>query len=85
MNYLQYYPTDVVNGEGTRCTLFVSGCTHGCRGCYNQKSWSFDNGVLFDEAMEQQIRVLNVKGSRFLVEIRCILVMLKPYFLLYSV
>ena len=50
MNYLQYYPTDVVNGEGTRCTLFVSGCTHGCRGCYNQKSWSFDNGVLFDEA-----------------------------------
>ena len=55
MNYLQYYPTDVVNGEGTRCTLFVSGCTHGCRGCYNQKSWSFDNGVLFDEAMEQQI------------------------------
>ena len=40
MNYLQYYPTDVVNGEGTRCTLFVSGCTHGCRGCYNQKSWS---------------------------------------------
>ena len=45
MNYLQYYPTDVVNGEGTRCTLFVSGCTHGCRGCYNQKSWSFDNDL----------------------------------------
>ena len=43
MNYLQYYPTDVVNGEGTRCTLFVSGCTHGCRGCYNQKSWSFND------------------------------------------
>jgi anaerobic ribonucleoside-triphosphate reductase activating protein len=52
MNYLQYYPTDVVNGEGTRCTLFVSGCTHGCRGCYNQKSWSFDNGVLFGEVVE---------------------------------
>ena len=91
MNYLQYYPTDVVNGEGTRCTLFVSGCTHGCRGCYNQKSWSFDNGVLFDEAMEQQIindlkiRALNVKGLHFPVGIRCILVMLKPYFLLYSV
>ncbi|MDP8163412.1 anaerobic ribonucleoside-triphosphate reductase-activating protein [Pasteurella skyensis] len=55
MNYLQYYPVDVVNGEGTRCTLFVSGCTHSCRGCYNQKSWSFDAGVLFDKAMEQQI------------------------------
>ena len=91
MNYLQYYPTDVVNGEGTRCTLFVSGCTHGCRGCYNQKSWSFDNGVLFDEAMEQQIindlkvRALNVKGSHFLEGIRCIHVMSKPYFLLYNV
>ncbi|MDP8079417.1 anaerobic ribonucleoside-triphosphate reductase-activating protein [Phocoenobacter skyensis] len=55
MNYLQYYPVDVVNGEGTRCTLFVSGCTHSCRGCYNQKSWSFDAGILFDKAMEQQI------------------------------
>ena len=63
MNYLQYYPTDVVNGEGTRCTLFVSGCAHGCRGCYNQKSWSFDNGVLFDEAMEQQI-INDLKDTR---------------------
>lgn len=55
MNYLQYYPVDVVNGEGTRCTLFVAGCTHQCRGCYNQKSWSFDAGVFFDQAMEDQI------------------------------
>lgn len=55
MNYIQYYPTDIVNGEGTRCTLFVSGCTHACRGCYNKKSWSFSAGVPFDEAMEQQI------------------------------
>ena len=83
MNYLQYYPTDVVNGEGTRCTLFVSGCTHGCRGCYNQKSWSFDNGVLFDEAMEQQI-INDLKDTRIKRQgltlsggIRCILVMLK--------
>ncbi|WP_032093693.1 anaerobic ribonucleoside-triphosphate reductase-activating protein [Necropsobacter rosorum] len=55
MNYLQYYPVDIVNGEGTRCTLFVSGCTHRCKGCYNQKSWSFSAGVLFDQAMEDQI------------------------------
>lgn len=63
MNYLQYYPVDIVNGEGTRCTLFVSGCTHACRGCYNQKSWSFDNGVLFDEAMAQQI-INDLKDTR---------------------
>ncbi|TDQ57951.1 ribonucleoside-triphosphate reductase class III activase subunit [Mesocricetibacter intestinalis] len=55
MNYLQYYPVDVVNGEGTRCTLFVSGCEHGCKGCYNQKSWSFSAGVPFDHAMEERI------------------------------
>ncbi|KGQ27728.1 anaerobic ribonucleoside-triphosphate reductase-activating protein [Gallibacterium anatis] len=55
MNYLQYYPVDVVNGEGTRCTLFVAGCTHQCRGCYNQKSWSFASGIPFTDAMEEQI------------------------------
>ena len=65
MNYLQYYPTDVINGEGTRCTLFVSGCTHGCKGCYNQKSWSFSAGVLFDEAMEQQI-INDLKDTRMI-------------------
>ena len=63
MNYLQYYPTDVVNGEGTRCTLSVSRSTPTGRGCYNQKSWSFDNGVLFDEAMEQQI-INDLKDTR---------------------
>ncbi|WP_386692409.1 MULTISPECIES: anaerobic ribonucleoside-triphosphate reductase-activating protein [unclassified Lonepinella] len=55
MNYLQYYPVDIINGEGTRCTLFVSGCEHACKGCYNQKSWSFSAGLPFDNSMEQQI------------------------------
>jgi len=63
MNYLQYYPVDIVNGEGTRCTLFVSGCTHGCKGCYNQKSWSFNAGVPFDKMMEEQI-LRDLKDTR---------------------
>lgn len=63
MNYLQYYQTDIVNGEGTRCTLFVSGCVHACKGCYNQKSWSFSAGVPFDEAMERQI-IRDLKDTR---------------------
>ncbi len=63
MNYLQYYPVDIVNGEGTRCTLFVSGCEHACKGCYNQKSWSFSAGVLFDQAMEEQI-IRDLKDTR---------------------
>ncbi|CZF85713.1 anaerobic ribonucleoside-triphosphate reductase-activating protein [Grimontia marina] len=55
MNCHQYYPVDVVNGEGTRCTLFVSGCEHQCRGCYNQSTWSPSSGELFDQVMEDRI------------------------------
>ncbi|MEG3754472.1 anaerobic ribonucleoside-triphosphate reductase-activating protein [Psychromonas arctica] len=55
MNYSKYYPVDVVNGEGTRCTLFVSGCVHQCKGCYNQSTWSLTAGQLFTEQLEQQI------------------------------
>lgn len=55
MNYLKYYPIDVVNGPGTRCTLFVSGCEHNCRGCYNQTAFDPKSGFLFDEEMSQQI------------------------------
>ncbi|MGI2259393.1 anaerobic ribonucleoside-triphosphate reductase-activating protein [Shewanella sp. GXUN23E] len=55
MNYHQYYPIDVVNGPGTRATLFVSGCEHQCRGCYNQSTWDPRSGHLFDEAMADTI------------------------------
>ena len=55
MNYLQYYPLDVVNGEGTRCTVFVSGCEHLCKGCHNTTSWDASKGHLFDQAIEDRI------------------------------
>jgi len=55
MNYSKYYPIDVLNGEGTRCTLFVSGCTHNCKGCYNQSTWSPSAGDLFTEELSDQI------------------------------
>lgn len=55
MNYSKYYPIDVLNGEGTRCVLFVSGCIHQCRGCYNQSTWSPDSGELFTDALADQI------------------------------
>ncbi|WP_311747198.1 anaerobic ribonucleoside-triphosphate reductase-activating protein [Proteus terrae] len=55
MNYHQYYPVDVVNGPGTRCTLFVSGCIHQCRGCYNKSTWSLTSGKLFTQEVEDQI------------------------------
>lgn len=55
MNYSKYYPVDVLNGEGTRCTLFVSGCTHTCKGCYNKATWSTKAGSEFTDALADQI------------------------------
>ncbi|MCH8476078.1 MAG: anaerobic ribonucleoside-triphosphate reductase-activating protein [Opitutales bacterium] len=55
MQYHQYFPIDVVNGPGTRCTLFVSGCEHRCPGCYNPGTWNPESGHPFDEAMVEQI------------------------------
>ena len=55
MNYHKYFPVDVINGPGTRATLFVAGCEHQCRGCYNQSTWDPRSGFLFDEQMEDQI------------------------------
>ncbi|MHC6529150.1 anaerobic ribonucleoside-triphosphate reductase-activating protein [Vibrio proteolyticus] len=55
MNYCQYYAVDVVNGPGTRCTLFVSGCVHQCRGCYNQSTQKLDAGSVFTQQAEDRI------------------------------
>ncbi|MGF1872324.1 anaerobic ribonucleoside-triphosphate reductase-activating protein [Photobacterium indicum] len=55
MHYNNYYPVDVVNGPGTRCTLFVSGCEHQCRGCYNKSTWRLNNGHAFTQEMEDNI------------------------------
>ncbi|WGY45120.1 anaerobic ribonucleoside-triphosphate reductase-activating protein [Vibrio sp. ABG19] len=63
MNYQQYYPVDVVNGPGTRCTLFVSGCEHQCRGCYNQSTWRLDSGHLFTPQLADQI-IADLNDSR---------------------
>ncbi len=55
MNYHQYHPIDVVNGPGTRCTLFVSGCEHHCKGCYNQSTWSLRSGHPYNQELEDRI------------------------------
>lgn len=55
MNYHRYYPIDVVNGPGTRCTLFVAGCVHQCKGCYNKSTWSINSGMPFTKELENLI------------------------------
>ena len=58
MNYHQYYPVDIVNGPGTRCTLFVSGCVHECPGCYNKSTWRLNSGMPFTAEVEAGYRTL---------------------------
>lgn len=55
MNIHQYYPVDIVNGPGTRCTLFVAGCEHQCPGCYNKSTWRVNSGVPFSIEMEEKL------------------------------
>ena len=46
---------DIANGIGVRVSLFVSGCTHHCKGCFNPETWSFDYGRPFTEETEEEI------------------------------
>lgn len=60
MNYCNYNSLDVLNGEGTRCSLFVSGCEHNCRGCFNKKALNPSYGDPFtDEVADRIIADLN--------------------------
>ena len=47
MNYAKIKPVDVANGEGVRVSVFVSGCPHHCKGCFNQELWNYDAGQEF--------------------------------------
>lgn len=55
MNIHQYYPVDIVNGPGTRCTLFVAGCVHQCVGCYNKSTWRLNSGRPLTLQQEEQL------------------------------
>lgn len=55
LRYAKYYPCDLVNGEGVRCTLFVTGCIHACAGCHNKSTWNPKSGELVDEELIQRI------------------------------
>ncbi|MCI8655201.1 MAG: anaerobic ribonucleoside-triphosphate reductase activating protein [Clostridia bacterium] len=55
MNYADIKVADVANGEGVRVSLFVSGCNHHCKGCFNPQAWNFDYGNKFTEEEEEKI------------------------------
>lgn len=49
MNFATIKPVDIANGEGVRVSLFVSGCRHGCKNCFNPEAWSFTYGNPFNQ------------------------------------
>ncbi len=49
MNYADIKQYDIANGPGVRVSIFVSGCTHHCRNCFNQETWDFNYGKPFTE------------------------------------
>ena len=55
MNYATVRTHDVANGTGIRVSLFVSGCTHRCKGCFNAEAWDFNYGSPYTEEIGEKI------------------------------
>lgn len=55
MKYATIKEIDVANGPGIRVSLFVSGCTHHCKGCFNPETWNFNYGDDFTPEVEGRI------------------------------
>ena len=55
MNYADIKKVDIANGEGVRVSIFVSGCHHHCKGCFNECAWDFNYGNEFDEEAKEKV------------------------------
>ena len=64
MNYGNIKECDIADGPGVRVSLFVSGCRHHCKGCFNEETWNFNYGQPYTEETEAEI--LNSLDSNFI-------------------
>ena len=55
MNYADIKRIDTANGTGVRVSVFVSGCNHHCKNCFNPEAWDFNYGEVFGEKQENQV------------------------------
>ena len=55
MRYHNITKDDMLNGEGLRVVLWVSGCSHHCEGCHNAVTWNPEGGLVFDVAAEEEL------------------------------
>lgn len=58
MNYATIKDADIANGLGIRVSLFVSGCTHHCKNCFNRVAWDFDYGDPFTKVVEDKLLLM---------------------------
>ena len=59
MNYATIKPRDIANGPGVRVSLFVSGCRHKCKNCFNKEAWDFSYGKPFGaDTVEEILKAL---------------------------
>ncbi len=70
MNYAEIKNVDIANGPGVRISLFVSGCPHHCKGCFNEMTWDFTYGKPYtQETIDYILKLLEphyIKGITFL-------------------
>lgn len=70
MHYANIKNNDIANGPGVRVSLFVSGCTHHCKGCFNEVAWDFEYGTPFTEetieSILEMLRPNHIKGLTLL-------------------
>lgn len=55
MRYHNITKADMLNGEGLRVVLWLSGCSHHCHACQNAFTWNSDDGLIFDDAAKKEI------------------------------
>lgn len=55
MHYAEIKNCDIANGEGVRVSLFVSGCTHRCKNCFNEVAWDFSYGEPFTREVQERL------------------------------
>ena len=62
MNYASIKSCDIANGPGVRVSLFVSGCTHHCKDCFNEEAWDFSYGEPFTDAVMDGLLAMLAPG-----------------------
>ena len=70
MNYSEIKTPDIANGPGIRVSIFVSGCNHHCKGCFNKETWDFNYGKPFtQETIDYILKLMEptyINGITFL-------------------